>query len=393
MEYDFTFCNPTVIHFGKTAMNHLADELNKYGKNVLLIYGGGSIKKIGLYDEVIKILTDCKKNIVELPGVMPNPTWKKVEEGNAWVRKHKIDFILAVGGGSVIDLAKGVANSALCYDPDPFKKYWIDEEPVDNPIIPVGAILTMVGTGSESNGGSVITNEDLKIKTGRVFPLDTSAPRFAILNPEFTYSVPLYQMKAGIFDIFSHLMEQYFSGNDDNVSDYLIEGLMKSLIRNTKIAIKEPTNYEARSNIMWCATVALNGLVGRSKEQDWEVHAIEHQLSAITDCTHGMGLAAISVPYYKHIYKYGLPKFKRFATEIWGIPDVGSDEDIALQGIEALKGYISESGMVLSIRDLGVNSLDTIREIADSTEEGGGYKQLDHEEIYKILVESYNLTY
>ncbi len=389
MLYDFDFYIPTHIHFGKTAMDHLPEELSKVGKNILLIYGGGSIKKIGLYDEVIRILKECDKNVYELSGVMPNPTWAKVEEGNRLVREHNIDFILAVGGGSVIDLAKAVSGTAYCTDPDPFTKYWLEHQPLDNECIPLGDILTMVGTGSESNSGSVITNEELGLKVARSF----ICPSFAILNPEFTYSVPPYQMKAGIFDIFSHLMEQYFSGTDDNVSDYLIEALMKSLIRNTPIAIANPCDYEARSNIMWDATLALNGLVDKSKTEDWEVHAIEHQLSAVTDCIHGMGLAAISVPYYKHIYKYGLPKFKRFATEIWGIPDVGSDEDIALQGIEALKGYISESGMVLSIRDLGVNSLDTIREIADSTEEGGGYKQLDHEEIYKILVESYNPTY
>ncbi len=389
MLYDFDFYIPTHIHFGKTAMDHLPEELSKVGKNILLVYGGGSIKKIGLYDEVIRILKECDKNVYELSGVMPNPTWAKVEEGNRLVKEHNIDFILAVGGGSVIDLAKAVSGTAYCTDPDPFTKYWLEHQPLDNKCIPLGDILTMVGTGSESNSGSVITNEELGLKVARSF----ICPSFAILNPEFTYSVPPYQMKAGIFDIFSHLMEQYFSGTDDNVSDYLIEALMKSLIRNTPIAIANPCDYEARSNIMWDATLALNGLVDKSKTEDWEVHAIEHQLSAVTDCIHGMGLAAISVPYYKHIYKYGLPKFKRFATEVWKIPEEGSDEEIALKGLEALKQFISDSGMVLSIRDLGVENEDTIRLIANTSHEGGGYKFVDHEEIYKILLESYNLDY
>ncbi len=393
MQYDFEFQSPTKIYFGKKAIDNLKKELNKYGKNVLLIYGGGSIKKIGLYDKVINILSECDKKVYELAGVTPNPQYKKLLEGVEIARKNPIDLILAVGGGSVIDLAKGVSASIYCYDQDPYQKYWLEKKPLDNKVVPIGAILTMVGTGSEANGGSVISNDDLKLKVGRVFGEEVY-PKFAILNPEYTYSVPLYQMRAGAFDIMSHLMEQYFSDFDDNVSDYLNEALMKCVINSVRKANKNPEDYEARSNLMWCATLALNhNLVNLSKTEDWEVHAIEHQISAFTDCTHGMGLAAISVPYYKLIYKDGLPKFKRFAINVWGIEDKGTDQEIALKGLEALKQFIKDEGMVLSIKDLGVTDEKMISDIADSVQLGGGYKILTRDDVYKVLLDSYNLNY
>lgn len=386
MKYDFTFYNPTRIHFGKDSLNCLKEELKNYGKNILLVYGGGSIKKIGLYDKVIKILKDSEKNIFECPGITPNPKYKEMLKGVKMIEENHIDLILAVGGGSVIDCAKGMSVSLGLKDP--FKELWLENKEVSKNTIPVGSILTMVGTGSEFNGGSVITDEDRKIKMGRVFPSHVY-PKFSILNPEFTYSVSEYQMCSGIFDIFSHLMEQYFSGNDDNVSDYLIEGLMKSIISATPKAIKNKEDYEARSNIMWAASVALNTLVGLSKTQDWEVHNIEHQLGAYTDCAHGMGLAAISVPYYKHIYKYGLDKFVRFAKNIWNIDDKNkSKEEVALLGIDALSNFIKESHMISHLSQLGANK-EMLKDIAYSCVEGGGYKVLNHEEIYEILKEAF----
>lgn len=383
MLYDFTFYNPTKIHFGKSAMQHLEAELRGYGKNVLFLYGKAAIKKIGLYDNVIQALKNTDKTVIEQAGIKPNPTYLQMMEGARLVREHNIDLILAVGGGSVIDCAKAISVSAYC-EGDPWQKYWVDFKPLDNKIVPVGSILTMVGTASEMNAGSVITHEEQMIKEGRVFPPEVN-PKFSILNPEFTYSVPKMQMVSGIFDIMSHLMEQYFSGEDDNTTDYLIEAVMKSLIHSTRTALKDPTDYEARSNIMWCATMALNKITGLSKTQDWEVHSIEHQIGAYTDCPHGIGLAIVSIPYYRHIFRYGLSKFVRFAKTIWNIPTDGkSDEEIALAGIDALDAFIREMGIPQTLREIGTTE-EMLPKIAYSIEEGGGYKKVTHEEILQIL--------
>ncbi len=387
MEKDFVFHNPTKIYFGRHAMTHLKDELENYGENILLAYGGGSIKKNGIYDEVIKALKETNKNIIEFSGIMPNPTLNKMLEGIELVKKHHIDLILAVGGGSVIDLAKGVAASTYASG-DAFERYWLNKEAVDNECVPVGAILTMVGTGSEMNGGSVITDEDRKIKVGRVFG-SYNYPKFSILNPLFTLTVPRYQMLSGIFDAFSHLMEQYFSDTDNNVTDYLLESLMRALIDAADVAIEDKDNYEARSNIMWISTLALNTLTGLGKSQDWEVHAIEHQISAYTDCAHGMGLAAISPAYYRYIYPFGIDKFKRFATNVFKIDAVGkSDEELALAGIDALEDFIVTHAMPNSLKKLGVPR-ELLSKIADSAALGGGYKKLTREDVYAILYNAY----
>lgn len=387
MIYDFTYYNPTKIYFGKKSLDNLEAELKNYGKNVLLVYGKNSIKKIGLYDEVIKTLKRCGKNVVELAGINANPRYSQVLEGARLVRENDVDLILAVGGGSVIDCSKAISVSAYAKG-DPWKRYWIDFEPVDNKLVPVGAILTMTGTASEMNGGSVITNEDEKIKTGRVF--DASVyPKFSILNPEYTYSVPERQMVSGIFDIFSHLMEQYFSGDDDNTTDYVIEGVIKSLIKSARAAKKDPRNYEARSNIMWCATLGLNTVTGVSKTQDWEVHMIEHQLGAYTDCPHGLGLAVISVPYYRYIYKYGLDKFVRYAENVWGVDATGkTKEEVSLQGIDKLAEFIKEMGIPTTLRELEATE-EMLPLIAKTTVKGGGYKQMDESDILTVLKECY----
>lgn len=387
MIYDFTYYNPTKIYFGKKSLENLEAELKNYGKNVLLVYGKNSIKKIGLYDEVIKTLKRCGKNVIELAGINANPRYLQVLEGARLVRENDVDLILAVGGGSVIDCSKAISVSAYAKG-DPWKRYWIDFEPVDNKLVPVGAILTMTGTASEMNGGSVITNEDEKIKTGRVF--DASVyPKFSILNPEYTYSVPERQMVSGIFDIFSHLMEQYFSGDDDNTTDYVIEGVIKSLIKSARAAKKDPRNYEARSNIMWCATLGLNTVTGVSKTQDWEVHMIEHQLGAYTDCPHGLGLAVISVPYYRYIYKYGLDKFVRYAENVWGVDATGkTKEEVALQGIDKLAEFIKEMGIPTTLRELGATE-EMLPLIAKTTVKGGGYKQMGESDILTVLKECY----
>ncbi|MBR7133082.1 MAG: iron-containing alcohol dehydrogenase [Clostridia bacterium] len=387
MKFDFEFYNPTKIFFGRNAMDNLENQLENYGKNILFVYGKASIKKIGLYERVINALKSTGKTVTELSGIKPNPTYTQVLEGARLVRENSIDLILAVGGGSVIDCAKAISVSAFC-EGDPWQKYWVDFEPLGNKTVPVGAILTMAGTASEMNAGSVITNEAVMIKEGRVFTPEVN-PEFSILNPEYTYTVPKIQMVSGVFDVMSHLLEQYFSGEDDNTTDYIIEGILKSLIHSTRIALENPTDYEARSNIMWCATMALNKITGLSKEQDWLVHGIEHQIGAYTDCPHGVGLAIVSVPYYKHIYKYGLDKFVRFAVNIWNVAAVGlTKEQAALAGIEKMADFIKEMGIPTTLREIGATE-DTLEKIAGSIEPGGGYKYVTNAEILEILRECY----
>ena len=387
MLYDFTYYNPTKIYFGKKSMDKLLKELQNYGKNILLLYGKNSIKKIGLYDNVLNILKNCDKNVIELAGIKPNPSYAQVLEGGRLVRENNVDLILAVGGGSVIDCAKAISVSAYA-EGDAWQRYWIDFEKVDNKIIPVGSILTMTGTASEMNAGSVITNEEVMIKTGRVFGPDVN-PKFSILNPEFTYSVPKIQMVSGVFDIMSHLMEQYFSGEDDNTTDYVIEAVMKSLIKSSRVAVENPTDYEARSNIMWCATLGLNKITGLSKTQDWEVHNIEHQLGAYTDCPHGLGLAVISMPYYRYIYKDGIDKFVRFAENVWDVCSEGLTKDeIALEGINCLERFAREIGIPSTLRELGATE-DMLPQIARSSYEGGGYKHMTHDDILNVLKKCY----
>ena len=388
MKLDFCYHNPTKIYFGKSALENLSTELKNYGNTVLLVYGRGSVKKLGLYDKIKAILAEEGKKVFELSGIKSNPTYTKMLEGARIVRENKVDLILAVGGGSVVDCAKAISISAYCKG-DPWQRYWMNFEDVDNEIVPVGCVLTMTGTASEMNGGSVITNEEQKIKGGRVFPSNVN-PKFSILNPEYTFSVPKRQMVSGIFDIMSHLMEQYFSGDDDNTTDYIIEGILESLIHSARKALRNPVDYEARSNIMWCATMGLNTITGLSKEQDWEVHMIEHQVGAYTDCPHGEGLAVISVPYYHYIYKYGIDKFVRFAKKVWGV-ELGknaSKEGYALKGIEKLSEFIKELGLPTTLRELGATE-DMLEKIADSTVLGGGYKKLTKQEVLEILNQAY----
>ena len=382
---NFTYCNPTKLYFGKGAIKYLNDELPKYGKKVVLIYGGGSIKRNGIYDEVIDILKSNGKDVAEISGVMPNPTVEKLYEGMDIARRHGADLLLAVGGGSVCDYAKALAVSVHC-EGDPWEKYYIRfEEPVC-PVVPVGCVLTMVGTGSEMNAGSVITNHAQKLKIGHVFADESIMPRFSVLDPVYTLTLPHYQMVAGIYDIFSHICEQYFSGEDDNTSDYISEGLFRSLLTSSRIANTDMQNYEARSNIMWTATWALNTLVSRGKTTDWMVHMLGQAVGAYTDATHGMTLAAVSMAYYRHILPYGLKKFVRFAQNVWGVsPEGKSDEQIACEGLAAMESWMKELGLVMNLTDLGVTA-DMVEGIADSTlVMQGGYKVLDRAEIVEII--------
>ena len=385
---NFSYCNPAKLYFGDQSLDYLNEELPKYGKNVVLIYGGGSIKKNGIYDDVVKILEAQGKNVAEISGVMPNPTLAKLYEGIEIARQHQADFLLAVGGGSVCDYAKAVSVSVNCEE-DPWQKYFLRFEEPSCETLPVGCVLTMVGTGSEMNAGAVITNQETKQKIGHVFADEKIIPRFAILNPRYTMTLPHRQMVAGIYDIFNHICEQYFSGTDDTTSDYISEGLMRSVLHASRIANKNPQDYEARSNLMWTATWALNTLIAKGKSTDWMVHMLGQSVGAYTNATHGMTLAAVSLPYYRHILPYGLPKFKRFAIEVWKVnPEGKTDEAIAEEGLKAMEAWMKELGLAMNISELGATE-DMIDGIADGTFIlEGGYKVLDHEEIVKILKES-----
>lgn len=388
MQGYFSYFNPTKLYFGEDSLQYLNDELPKYGENVVLVYGGGSIKKSGLYDEVLQMLAAHHKNVAEISGVMPNPTVDKLNEGVAIAKAHNADFLLAVGGGSVCDYTKAVAVSVHC-DEDPWEKYYIRFEEPTCEIVPLACVLTMAGTGSEMNAGSVITNPATKQKIGHVFQNENVFPRFSILNPVYTMSLPKYQMVAGIYDIFNHICEQYFSNDDDNTSDYIAEGLMRSVVHASKIAVEDPQNYEARSNIMWSATWALNTLIAKGKKTDWMVHMLGQAIGGATNATHGMTLSAVSLPYYRYIMPYGLEKFKRFAINVFNVDTTNkTDEEIANAGLDAMKAWMEEIGLVMTSSELGVSE-DMIASIADNVlPMNGGYKVLDHQEIVNILKES-----
>ena len=381
---NFSYCNPTKLYFGKGALDGLNGELSKYGKNVMLVYGGGSIKKNGIYDRVISVLKANGKEIFEDAGVMPNPTADKLREGVARAKAAKADLILAVGGGSVCDYAKAVSVSVHC-DEDPWDKYFEHFEDVSCEIVPVGCVLTMVGTGSEMNGGAVITNTVKKLKIGHVFGSDVF-PKFSVLDPEYTFTVPHYQMISGIYDIMSHILEQYFSGEDDNTSDYIAEGLLRSLIHAAEIAVKSPTDYEARSNIMWTATWALNTLIAKGKSTDWMVHMLGQAVGAYTNATHGMTLSAVSMPYYRYILPYGTAKFARYAVNVWGVDSNGRTErEVAEEGLCRMEAWMKQIGLVMDLRTLGVSD-EMIDGIASATfVMDGGYKVLTADEIKEIL--------
>lgn len=387
---NFIFENSTKVYFGKGCVKEYLSCLTKnYGGTVMLAYGGGSIKRNGVYDEVTSILKEAGKTIVEFPGIMANPTYTKVLEGAKLAKENGVELILGVGGGSVMDCCKAISIAAR-YDGDVWADFWARPGVFNFEPLPLGVIVTVTGTGSECNGGAVITNEELKVKTGR----DYSAcnPRFALLDSTYTYSVPKFQMVSGGFDILSHIMETYFSEpNESNVSDDISEALMRNAILNLRAAIQNPEDYTARSNLMWDATMAENRIIKLGKKCDFECHQMEHQLGAYTNCNHGAGLAVLHPVYYRHIYKEGLAKFKKFAVNVWGVSTDGkTDEEIALAGIDALEDFIVEIGLPVTLQDLGVNENTDLKAIADSCNlASGSYKKMTHEEILEIFKECF----
>lgn len=385
---NFIYEYPTKVLFGKgIAKEQLSNALRPYGSRIMLAYGGGSIKDNGIYDEIADILKSNGKEIIDFSGIMSNPTYAKVQEGAALAKEKNVDFILAVGGGSVIDCCKIISVQAKTSEDIWDMEFIQGKFPTD--CIPVGAVVTASGTGAEMNAGAVITNEALKIKTG-VFGV---APHFAVLDPEYTMSVPESQVISGAFDTLSHAMETYFGQSDnDNASDDIAEAVMKNTIRNMRILLTDINNYTARSNLMWDSAMAENGILKLGRKTAFQAHQIEHQLGAYTDCNHGQGLAVLHPIYYKHIYKDGLSKFARFAVNVWGVSAEGkSDETLALAGIDALADFIKECGLPTRLTELKTTAKiteDMLKEIADSTNIiQTGYGVLTHEGIYNILKE------
>ena len=363
---DFTYYNPVRVHFGAEAMTYLPEELVKFGKNVLLAYGGGSIKRTGLYDRVIEALHASGKNVFELSGIMPNPRTEKVYEGIELCRAHKIDLILAVGGGSTVDCAKAIAVGAPA-EGDFWEKFYVNWEAAETGI-PLGVILTIPATGSELDKSAVITN----FATGEknCYDSEWEFPRFAILDPTLTYSLPKNQMVNGIVDTMSHRMELYISPPDDDfLTDALAEAAMRTEIAAARKAVVDPMDYEARASLMWTSSFALCGMLNNGKKTDWESHCIEHPLSALFDVAHGAGLSVVHPAYLEYIFDSAVPRLARFARNVWGVSAEGKSEtEQAQEGIAALRKFFHEElGAPASLRELGVPE-DCFARVAELTD-------------------------
>lgn len=377
---NFTFSYPTKVYFGEgSAVQTFAAELKKTGETVMLAYGGGSIKKNGIYDEIRTMLEQSSKKIVDFSGIMPNPTYAKAQEGAALARKYHVDFILAVGGGSVIDCCKVISAQALLDEDIWDMEYSKGTLPTAG--IPMGAVVTASGTGAEMNGGAVITYEEKKWK-GAIFGTTAS---FAILDPSYTKSVPSEQVLSGAFDTLSHAMETYLGTSDeDNVSDDIALAVMRNTVLNMRRLLKNINDMQARSNLMWDSAMAENGILKCGRLTDFQAHQLEHQLGAYTDCNHGQGLAVIHPAYYRHIVKDAPDKFTRLAKVVF-------DADTAQAGIEALTDFIRECGLPTSMKQLKSKveiTPDILRQVADTCNIiKCNPRELDREEIYQILME------
>ena len=386
---NFIYENKTKVFFGRGCVKEFLTCLVKDYDTIMMGYGQGSVKRNGIYDEVLGILMREGKTVVEFPGIMPNPTYKKVMEGVKLARAHQVQMILGIGGGSVMDCCKAVALAAR-YKGDAWENFWDRKGIVDFEPIPVGVIPTTAGTGSECNGAAVITNEEEKVKIGYDYP--KCNPEFALMDPAYTFSVPKEQMVSGAFDSLSHIMETYFSGPDrDNVSDDVAEALMRNVVRNLRTAVKDQEDYTARSNLFWNSTLSENRLIKLGKKGDFGCHLMEHQLAAYTDCNHGEGMAVLHPVYYRHIYRDGLKKFVRFARNVWEIPGEGkSEEALAEAGIDALADFIREIGLPTTLRELGLKDRKQLEEIAESCHfSPGSYRKMTSGEILEIFQECF----
>ena len=353
---NFDFYAPTYFAFGKGKEKEVGALVKKFGgSKVLLHYGGGSIKKNGVYDAVVKSLNEENIPFVELGGVKPNPRSGLVYEGIALCRKEKVDFILAVGGGSAIDSAKAI-SIGVPYDGDFWDFYGTGKEIVKT--IPVGTVLTIAAAGSEGSVGSVITNEEKGLKWSARG--DAIRPKFSILNPEFTCSLPAYQTACGITDMMVHIFERYFTNTTDvEVTDRLCEGLLKAIINQAPVLMNNLTDYQARANIMWASTMAHNNILGVGRDQDWASHDIEHELSSLYDVAHGAGLAVIAPAWMKYVYKHDIKRFVNFAVNVWGVQENKENpEETAKEGIAKLQEFLKSIGMPTSFAEIGAKEED-----------------------------------
>lgn len=376
----FTFSYPTKVYFGEgSAAQAFSAELDRVGETVMLAYGGGSIKKNGIYDAMKALLSQAGKKVVDFSGIMSNPTYAKVQEGAALAREQHVDFILAVGGGSVIDCCKVISAQALLSEDIWNMEYGKGKFPTAG--IPMGAVVTASGTGAEMNAGAVITYEEKKWKG----PIFGTAASFAVLNPAYTMSVPPIQVLSGAFDTLSHAMETYLGTSDeDNVSDDAALAIMRNTVVNMRRLLKNIDDIQARSNLMWDSAMAENGILKCGRLTDFQAHQIEHQLGAYTDCNHGQGLAVIHPAYYRHIVKDAAGKFTRLAKVVFGA-------DTAEAGVDALEGFIKECGLPTKLGQLGSTveiTPEVLRQVADTCSIiKTGPRELDREEIYQILME------
>lgn len=375
---DFTYSYPTHVYFGKGALEKaLKAELPVEVKKMLLAYGGGSIKKNGIYEEVTGLLQELGKEVVEFTGIMANPTYAKVQEGAQIAKENAVDYILAVGGGSVIDCCKIVAAQAKT-DKDLWEMEFVDHQ-FPQEALPMGAVVTAFGTGAEMNGGAVITNEAVTVKAG----MGAAAPRFAVLDPSYTLSVPRMQVLSGAFDTLSHAMETYFGNSDsDNVSDDVALAIMKNTVVNMRRLLRNMDDLEARGNLMWDSAMAENGILKVGRLTDFQAHQMEHQLGAYTDCNHGQGLAVIHPAYYRAILQDAREKFTRFAQVVFG-------KETAEEGIDALSAFIAECGLPTKMGQLKSKveiTPDLLCQVADSCNLiKTGPRQLTRDEVYTIL--------
>lgn len=381
----FTYSYPVKVYFGeKAAKANLSAELSKVGKNVLLAYGGGSVKKNGIYDELVQILKDAGKEITEFTGIMSNPTYEKVKEGAKLAKDNDTDFILAVGGGSVIDCCKIVSAQAKL-DKDIWE-FEYSEHGAPTEFIPMGAVVTAFGTGAEMNNGAVITNTDKMQKS----PLWGAFYDFAILDPAYTMTMPMKQVISGAFDSLSHSMETYMgSPRDVNLSDEINEAIQRNIIRNIRATLKDPSDIQARSELIWAAAMAENGILKIGKATDFQCHMLEHQLGAYTDCNHGQGLAVIHPVLYRHMMPEANRQFARLATEVWNIdPEGKSEEELAKEFVDALEAFIKEIGLATTFADMNISENTDFKAIADSTIlTGGCVKKFTREELLEVLLE------
>lgn len=382
---DFIYSYPTKVYFGdKAAAKAFPGELEKAGKTVMLAYGGGSVKKSGVYDEICGYLKEAGKEIVDFPGIMPNPTYKKVQEGAALAKEKGVDFILAVGGGSVIDCCKIIAAQAVT-EQDIWEMEFKNHT-YPSVFIPMGAIVTASGTGAEMNNGAVITNEDINVKAGVL----GAYADFAVLDVAYTMSLPEKQVISGAFDTLSHSMETYLGlPRKITLSDEIAEAVMRNVIRNIRLLLKDINDKEARTELMWASAMAENGILKIGKVTDFQAHQIEHQLGAYTDCNHGQGLAVIHPVLYRHIYKESIGQFARMAEKVWEIPAEGkTEEELAKAGIDALADFVKEIGLPSTLSQMRITDKDMLKKVADTCNiTAGCCKQLSREEVLEILEE------